>query len=515
MTTNEYPGVKPASLIERLGKAIPDPVVLFAGLFLIALVLAGLLGGLSFNIPGPGGAVVEQQIKPMFASEHLRWIFDNALLANWLAFGNGVLAVILIVTLAIGIAEHAGLLGALIKIAARRVSLKYMPMMLVFLGIMSSLATDAGYLILIPLAGLLYAALKQNPLIGMAAAFAGVSAGFSANLIPATPVDVIVGNNARIFAQAQGVPFTDAAGVALNPATMNYYFMVASAILLTLVGAWVTKRFIAPKLANQPYTIPLDLNLTEFELSAAERRGLFAAMFGTPLALAFIALLAFGPLDSFTDANGVEVHPFLNNVILMISLYFAIVGACFGYASGKFSGLQDLVDAMTKQMNTTGYILVLTFFSYNFLGLLTYSGLGAYITYLGAQGLLGLGLADSPVLLIIGFILMTALINLFVGGLTSKWLLLGPIFIPMLYQVNPQMTPDLVAAAYRLADSSTNITTPLMAYAGIILAFMRRYRPDLGIGEMLLMMVPYSVCFLISWTVLLLVFFLGGIPLGF
>jgi aminobenzoyl-glutamate transport protein len=158
---------------------------------------------------------------------------------------------------------------------------------------------------------------------------------------------------------------------------------------------------------------------------------------------------------------------------------------------------------------------VLTFFSYNVLGLLTYSGLGAYITYLGAQGLLGLGLADNPVLLLIGFILTTTLINLFVGGLTSKWLLLGPIFVPMLYQVNPQMTPDLVSAAYRVADSSTNIVTPMMAYAGIILAFMRRYRPDLTIGDMMLMMVPYSACFLVSWTVLLLAFFLFGIPLGF
>ncbi|MFN7294218.1 MAG: AbgT family transporter, partial [Lysobacteraceae bacterium] len=170
---------------------------------------------------------------------------------------------------------------------------------------------------------------------------------------------------------------------------------------------------------------------------------------------------------------------------------------------------------MTKQANTTGYILVLTFFSYNFLGLLTYSGLGAYITYLGAQALLGLGLADHPVLLLVGFILTTTLINLFVGGLTSKWLLLGPIFVPMLYQVNPQMTPDLVSAAYRVADSSTNIVTPMMAYAGIILAFMRRYRPDLTIGDMILMMVPYSACFLVSWTALLLAFFLFGIPLGF
>jgi aminobenzoyl-glutamate transport protein len=501
--------------IERIGHKIPDPVLLFAGMYGLTLLAAGLLGGLQFETPGQAGAAVVQQIKPIFQVEHIRWIFNNALLTNWLAFGNGVLGVILVVTLAIGVAEHAGLLGALIKKAGRHVPLAWMPLLLVFLGIMSSLATDAGYLILVPLAGLLYAALKQNPLIGMAAAFAGVSAGFSANLIPATPPDVIVGLNARIFAEAQGVPFADIHGRALNPATMNYFFMAASTVLLALVGAWVTRRFVAPKLARQPFTVPADLDLGEFELTAGERRGLRFTVGGAVLALAVIGGFALGPLRSYDNAQGVRVLPFVNNIILMISLFFVIVGMAFGFASGRFRRLGDVVAAMTKQMNTAGYILVLTFFSYNFLALLGYSGLGAYITYLGAQGLLGLGVADYPVLLLLGFVLTTSGINLFVGGLNSKWLLLGPIFVPMLFRVNPQMTPDLIAAAYRVADSSTNIITPMMSYAGIVLAFMRRYRADLSFGDMLLMMLPYSLCFLVAWVALLLGFFVFGLPLGF
>jgi aminobenzoyl-glutamate transport protein len=158
---------------------------------------------------------------------------------------------------------------------------------------------------------------------------------------------------------------------------------------------------------------------------------------------------------------------------------------------------------------------VLTFFSYNALSLLTYSGLGSYITYLGGQLLVAVGVAEIPVLLLVGFVFTTAVINLFVGGLSSKWLLLGPIFVPMLYQVNPQMTPEVVAAAYRVADSSTNVITPMMAYAGIILAFMRRYRPEMSLGDLIVLMLPYSVCFLLSWTVLLLAFFLLGLPFGF
>lgn len=501
--------------IEKIGKKVPDPILIFATLWPLTFAIAVAMGGHEFQSMGAGGELVTHAIKPMAEASHIRYLFDNALVAHWLAFGNGVLGVILIVMLAVGVAEHAGLLGALIKVAGARVPQAWLPALLVFLGIMSSIATDAGYLILIPLAGLLYAGIGQNPLIGMAAAFAGVSAGFSANLIPATPPDVIVGMNAKVFAEAQGVPFVGRDGQPLQPATMVYYFIAASTVLLTVVGALVTRFDVAPRLARQPFELPSGLNFGEFELSAAEWRGLQAAAVGLLVALGMVWGLASGPLAPYSDAEGREVVPYLNNVILLISLVFIVSGASFGFASGQYRRLQDVFTAMVKQMNTMGYILVLTFFSYNFLGLLTYSGLGIYITYLGSQALLGMGLQSSPVLLLIGFVLTTATINMFIGGLTSKWMLLGPIFIPMLYFVNPNMTPDVVSAAYRVADSSTNIITPMMSYAGIVLAFMRRYRPDLGFGEMVVMMLPYSLAFLISWTALLVAFFVFALPLGF
>ncbi len=224
--------------------------------------------------------------------------------------------------------------------------------------------------------------------------------------------------------------------------------------------------------------------------------------------------MAVGPLAAY-ESDGRTIVPYLNNVILLITLVFATVGVFYGVASGRFTSLHSVVKAMVKQMDTMGYILVLTFFCYNFLGVLSYSGLGAYITYLGANLLINLGLQSFPILLLIGFVVVTAIINLFVGGLTSKWMLLGPIFIPMLYMVNPQMTPDLVAAAFRVADSATNIITPMMSYAGIILAFMRKYNSELTFGEMIAMMVPYSIAFLLVWTALLVGFFSFGIPLGF
>ncbi|MCH8501718.1 MAG: AbgT family transporter [Aliidiomarina sp.] len=503
------------AFVERVGKRIPDPVIIFIYFLVGALLLTALIGGLTFETYGAGGEPVVHEIRNMLASENVVWLFDNALLANWLGFGGGVLGVILIVMLGVGIAEHSGLFAAVLKKVSRGLPVKWLPLFLVFIGIMSSIATDAGYLILIPLAGLLYAGLGKNPLIGMAAAFAGVSAGFSANLIPATPIDVIIGVNAQVFAEAQGVPFVNANGEPLTPATMHYYFILVSTFVLATVGAWVTLKFVAPRLEQKEFTVPEELKISDFDVTPEENRGLRAS--GVALVLSLLAVfgLAMGPLAPYTNEAGQEVTPYLNNVILLITFVFATVGIAFGVASGKFTSMIDVVKAMVKQMDTMGYILVLTFFCYNFLGVLSYSGLGAYITYLGATALTTLGLQSYPVLLLLGFVVVTAIINIFVGGLTSKWMLLGPIFIPMLYMVNPAMTPDLVAAAFRVADSATNIITPMMSYAGIILAFMRKYNPKLSFGEMIAMMLPYSIAFMVVWSILLVIFFSFGIPLGF
>lgn len=505
---------KKPSFIERVGKKIPDPVIIFVCLYAIVMVATILFGGKEFQTIAADGGTVSYSIKNMLDPENFRWIFDNALLTNWLSYGGGVLGTILIVMLGIGLAEESGLLTALIKKVGLKVSDKFLPLVLVFLGIMSSIATDAGYIILIPLAGLLYVGLKKNPLIGMAAAFAGVSAGFSANLIPGTPVDVIVGNNAKLFAEGQGVPFVNAAGQALNPATMHYIFIVSSTFILTIVGYFVTSKIIKPRLEKESYIIPEDLHLEDFTVKEEENKALKWAGLGLLIALAIIFILHLGPLAPYNNEQGKYVNPIMDNIILLITFTFFVPGLFYGIKTKKFTKAIDVVKAMSKQMSSMGYILVLTFFSYNFLALLSYSNLGTYITYLGAKGLESLGIAEYPILLLIGFIIVTAIINLFVGGLTSKWMLLGPIFIPMLYQVNNALTPDMVAAAYRIADSSTNTISPLMSYAGIILVFMKKYKPEYTLGDMIKLMFPYSIAFLIVWTLALIVFFTFGIPLG-
>ena len=512
MKTEDKKNKPKKSLIETIGRKIPDPTIIFMILFAVTMVLTYFLGGKEFTTIAKDGGEVTYQIKNMFEAENIRWIFDNALLTNWLAYGGGVIATILVVMLGVGLSEQSGLLSVLIKKVGLKVSDKYLPFVLVFLGIMSSIATDAGYVILVPLAGLLYAGLKKNPLIGMAAAFAGVSAGFSANLIPATPSDVIIGTNAQVFAEAQGIPFETAAGAILTPATMHYYFIAISTILLTVVGGFVTIKFIKPKLEKQNYIIPKDMNLEEFNVKPEENKALKWAGIGFIIAATIVTVLAVGPLAEYEvvdQATGIAstVTPLMDNIILVITFLFLVPGIFYGFKVGEFKGSSDVVKAMSKAMSSMGPIIVLTFFSYNFLALLSESQLGTYITYLGATTLQNMGLGEYPILLLIGFIITTSLINLFVGGMTSKWMLLGPIFVPMLYNVNSSMTPDMVAAAYRVADSSTNIITPLMSYAGLILVYIRKYKPEYSVGDLVALMFPYSMSFLVMWTTLLIIFF--------
>mgnify|MGYP005836647025 CR=1 FL=1 len=507
---------EPQSPILRIARLIPDPVVIFMALWPIFFLASVALGGYSYEARSPTGGTVTQTIRDMSSRENVLWIVDNMIVQNWLAFGGGVLGIILMIVMAVGVAENSGLLGALIKRAAAGIPERFLGLAVVFLGVMSSLASDAGYLILVPLAGLLYASLGKHPLAGMAAAFAGVSAGFSANLIPGTTSDVIMGVNARAFAEAQGVPFTGSLGQALTPPTMTYWFTAASVFLLAPVGAFVTHRFVEPRLKALSFEVPADLDVGEFRLSDAERRGLTWAGIGLVVALALVWLLATGPLAAFDHPEtGQRVVPYLERLVLLIGFVFLAVGTAFGFGAGTFRGIKDVVTGMVKQMNTMGYVIVLAFFAYNALSLFSYSGLGALLTNLGAGGLIALGLERVPVLLLLAFLLLTALVNLVVGGLTSKWLLLGPMFVPMLYTVNPAMTPDVVAAAYRVGDSVTNIITPMMIYSGVILAFMRRYVPPFTLGELFVMMFPFSVAFLIAWSALLVLFFVGGVPFGF
>lgn len=503
---------KKQSIIKRIGKIIPDPVIIFIYLYAILLIISLIFGGRDFTVSSYSGESV-YRFRYMFTAENIRWIFSNAILNNWLAYGNGILGTILVVMLGIGVAEESGLLSALIRKMGASVSKRALPYMLVFIGVMTNIAADVGYLVLIPLAGMLYASIGKNPLVGMAASFAGVSAGFGANLIPANFADVVIGINAKTFAESQGIPFISYLGKPLNAATMNYYFLAVSTILLVIVGGLITSKITErkfPAISGTSTYTPENMELTPKEVSA-----LRWALIGFLISIITTIILAVFPLRPYTDERGNIITPFLDNIILIVTFSFFISGIFYGFASKKFKSSSDVVGAMAKQMGSMGYVVVLTFFCYNFLSLLSYTNADIFITGAGVSFIQKTGLSHSPILLIIGVILITSIINLFVGGMTAKWMLLGPIFIPMLYSANSNVTPEVVSAAYRLADSCTNTITPLMTYSGVILMYMRRYKKNFTIGNLISMMAPYSAIFLVTWSVLLLIFVGLRIPLGF
>ena len=498
------------TLLERIAAKVPDPVVLFLWMYAILFVATVVWGGTEFSLPGIDPATGEatnvvRTIKDMSTVENVCWIFDNMIVGNWLAYAHGLIGILVVAMLGIGTAEGSGLFSVLLKLAGSRVNERLLPYVIVFAGVLSNVAADAGYVVLIPLAAALYCAMGRNPLIGVAASFAGVSAGFGANVIPATTSDLLIGLPTKDFALSQGVPWFSRLGEPLNEATMDYFYTCSLVFVFTLLGGWVTNRFVAPNLEKLSWSAPEEAGNGSFGVSKDELRDLVWAGLGLVLALSIVAFFAFGP---------VKGH-FAKNVIIFVSLAFFISGLFYGVRRGKFRAAQDVVAAMTKQVKELSYMFVLTFFCFNFLALMTYSGVGAYITYSGVRAILAMNLESSPVLLLVAFILMGSLINLFVSSLSAKWLMLGPIFIPMLYHVNPSLTPEVVCAAYRTADPCTNIITPVMTYAGVILLYCRRYRPRFTIGDLSLMMMPYAGVFLVVTTTVMLVWFKLGLPFGF
>ena len=496
--------------LERFAAKVPDPVVLFilmyAGLFIATM----FIGGTTFALPGvdpvTGTATeIKRTVLDMSETVNLQWIFDNAIIGNYLAYAHGLIGILVVAMLGIGTAEGSGLFSVLLKLAGSKVNERVLPYIIVFAGILSNVAADAGYVVLIPLAAALYCAMGRNPLIGVAASFAGVSAGFGANIIPATTTDLLIGLPTKDFALSQGVPWVSRLGAPLNEATMDYFYTCSLVFVFTFLGGWITNRFIAPKLEKLSWKVPEEMAGEKFAVSREEVRDLKWAALGLLAAACVVLPLALGPLKGH----------FAKNVILFVSFAFFMAGLFYGVKRGKYRAAQDVVAAMTKQVKDLGYMFVLTFFCFNFLAMLTYSGVGAYITYAGVRAILALKLESSPVLLLVAFILMGSFVNLFVASLSAKWLMLGPIFIPMLYHVNPSLTPEVVCAAYRTADPCTNIVTPVMTYAGVILLFCRRYRPQFTIGDLALMMMPYAGVFLCVATVVLIVWFRIGIPFGF
>jgi len=509
--------------IEWIGNRLPEPAALFLIGCLIVMVLShlGQVAGWTVQTVTPrraegGGIELVETGAPITAvslldKEGIYWCVSN-MVGNFIRFPP--LGIILVGMLGVGIAERCGLIGAMLKALMLVAPRPLLTPIVVFLGVNSSLATDAGYIVLPPLAAALFLAAGRSPVVGVAAVFAGIGAGFSANL-SITSLDPLLtsltDNAAKIIDPTIAVP-----------ATCNWWFMIGSTFLLTLVGWGVTAWFVEPRFESRGFDDggpPPHGRVEVIEgLTSVEARGLMAALAVLLVVLGAFAALVFvpgaplnGPQAPDPSRPGVTPpHRWEPAVVPLILVGFGLPGVAYGRISGSTRNHRDVVRLMVEAMISMAPVIVLCFFAGQFIEYFKHSNLGGMLAMVGGKALAASGLSRS--VLLVAFIAVVMAFNLLMASASAKWTLLAPIFVPMFMFVG--IHPALTQGAYRVGDSCTNIVTPLNAYLIIILEVVRRYAPRSGMGTLVSMMLPYSIVFAIVWTAFLLVWIAAGRELG-
>jgi aminobenzoyl-glutamate transport protein len=494
-------------VVEWLGNKLPDPAALFLLALVVTWVASLCLAPIAFSeidprTIRPGQTPQPIQIRNQLTGEAMV-AFLTKMVKTFIDFPP--LGLVLVALLGMGVAEHTGFINALIKGLLGLTPARLLTPMLIIVGIISHSAGDSGHVLLVPLGGVIFSAAGRHPLAGIAAAFAGVSGGLSASFVPIALDPLLQG-----FTQS-AVRFIDPARE-VNP-LCNFWFTSSSTLLIIFIGWYLTDRVIEPRLAKIAVDgAPGDMPRLE-ALSRAERRGLWAGIAVQLLGLAALSAAAWSPLSPLRTERGELTGakaPLMEMIVPLIFLFFFIPGIVYGYVAGTVKSHRDIVTGMSKSMSTMGYYLVLAFFAAQFTYAFGESNLGALLAIKGANFLQWLRMPAAAT--IVGIIVITALLDLLIASASAKWALLGPIFVPMLMQLG--LAPELTQAAYRIGDSTSNVIGPLMPYFPLIVVYCQRYVKSTGIGTLVSLMMPYSICYLISWTMLLLAFWQLGIPLG-
>jgi aminobenzoyl-glutamate transport protein len=487
--------------IERNGNKLPDPAILFFILMVTIWVVSAFLSPISFSEldPRTGNPI---QVQNMLTGTKLAEFLSN-MVSVFIGFAP--LGVVLVAMLGVGVAEHSGYINVALKKLLNITPKMLLTPMLILVAIISHTAVDAGYVLVIPLGGVIFYAAGRHPLAGIAAAFAGVSGGFSANFVPSS-LDPLL----QSFTQT-AAHIVDPS-VQLNPLN-NYFFTMSSTLIVVLIGWFITDRIIEPRLKN---TV-VDGEVSELpvmeEVTKKESTSFWWASLVTVLFMGVFVWWATGAESALRDANGSLSSfqsPLMKSIVPLIFLVTVIPGVVFGFLSGAFTSTKDMIKTMTKSMNGMSYYIVMAFFCALFIDAFAKSNLGALIAVKGANFLQEMALPAQVT--IVGIIFLTGFVNLFVGSASAKWALISPIFVPML--MNLGISPDLTQAAYRVGDSSTNIITPLLPYFPLVVVFCQRYVKSTGIGTMVSLMLPYSITLLILWSIWLLLYWATGLPLG-
>jgi len=483
--------------VERVGNALPHPATLFALFAAGVVVLSWIAAQFNLSVTHPGTGEVIQPVNLLTIEGFHRIISE--MVKNFTSFAP--LGVVLVAMLGIGVAENSGLIGTVLRLLVISAPRRLITFVVVFSGVLSNAASEVGYVLLVPLGAIIFLAVGRHPIAGLAAAFAGVSGGYSANLVLGT-VDPLLAGLSQEAAQIIDPNYL------VNPAA-NWYFMIASTFLIAATGTWVTEKIVIPRLGEyRGSQKPEELR----PLTPEEKRGLKYALVASTILVTLI-VIGLIPENGYlrNPIDGSILHsPFIKGIVSFIFIGGAIAGIAYGIGAGTIRNDTDVMKGMGKAMERLGLYLVLCFFAAQFVAYFKWTNLGLIFAVEGAEILRASGLGAIPLMIV--FVIFSALSNMFMGSASAKWAILAPVFIPMFMLLG--FAPELVQVAYRIGDSVTNIISPMMSYFALIIAFMEQYDEKAGLGTLIATMLPYSIVFLLSWIVLLAIWIILGLPLG-
>lgn len=496
--------LKALDVVERVGNGLPHPTTMFIifTLILIAVSYVAAKMGVKVSYETYDNATKslvtkETAVVNLLSTNSIRFMYTSVInnFTSFIALGT-----VFTIIMGVGVADGSGFMAAVLKKIVAVTPRKAVTATVIFLGIMSNVASSTGYVMLVPLGAILFMSFGRHPIAGLAATFAGVSGGWSANLL--------IGTNDPVFAGMS----TEAARM-INPnytvlPTGNWYFMVASTFLITFVGTLVTEKIIEPRLGEY---IPEE-KIAVDDISLDEKRGMKFALISLVVFFIIVGMLVVPENALLRNPTTGELlrSPFMSGIVFLMSMFFMIPGIFYGIGARTIKSDKDIINLMVKSINNLSGFMVLIFFAAQFVVFFNYSNLGIILSVKGANFLQETGFVGVP--LIFAFIVMTAIINIFIAVDSAKWAIMAPIFVPMFMRIG--FSPELTQAAYRVGDSCTNVIAPLMPFFPLVVAFAQKYDKKSGMGTMISLMLPYSIAFLIGWIILLIIWFVFNIPLG-
>ena len=491
--------------IERAGNRLPHPVTLFVIIATVVVIVSAIMSSMGTSVvlermdsSTNEVSAVTVEARSLLDADGIRFMFEKAI-TNFTGFAP--VGVVLVAMLGIATADGTGLLSACLRKLLINTPRRVVTAVVVLIGVLSNVASDSGYVVVVPLGAMIFLSMKRHPMAGIAAAFFGVAGGFSANFLLGS-IDPLLGSFSTTGAQILDPNYY------VSPVA-NYYFMFVSTILITAIGTLVTEKIAEPRLGV--YTG--DVQSSMDKLTDKENRGLRWALIALVLTTAAVLLLVLPEnalLRNQTSGAILGDSPFMNSIVIIVTLLFFFPGVCYGIGAGTIRNDKQLVNMISEIMGTMGGYLVLTFVASQFVSYFQYSNIGLILAVKGAELLKATGATGLTLMVL--FVFVTAFINLFIGSAVTKWSVMAPVFVPMFMMIG--LSPEATQLAFRVGDSATNIISPLMPFFGIVLTIAEKYDKKMGIGTMVSIMLPYSVILLIVWTVFMAGWVLLGLPIG-